>query len=183
MTNDLAQRIMEIRSRVSFPLLPASTIRMNKAIAILLLAFGVACFAKTAPDPKPQLIAMLNNFLAAASHTPASATDKAVFDQFFADDVIYTRAAGLVITKADIMRSLDEPPSPSNPVATYSAEDVTFHDYGNVAVVAFRLVQKLSDRSTKQFRNTGTFVNRNHKWQVVAWQATAIPSGGESEKK
>ena len=108
---------MEIRSRVSFPLLPASTIRMNKAIAILLLAFGVACFAKTAPDPKPQLIAMLNNFLAAASHTPASATDKAVFDQFFADDVIYTRAAGMVVSKSDIMRSLDEPPSPSDPVA------------------------------------------------------------------
>ena len=86
---------------------------MNKVIAILLLAFGVACFAKTAPDPKPQLVAMLNNFLAAASHAPPSAADKNTFEQFFADDVIYTRAAGLVISKADIMHSLDEPPSPS----------------------------------------------------------------------
>src|SRR2546430_14302144 len=98
---------------------------MNKAIAILLLAFGVACFAKAAPDPKPQLVAMLNNFLAAASHAPPSAADKNTFDQFFADDVIYTRAAGMVITKSDIMRSLEEPPTPSDPVATYSAEDVT----------------------------------------------------------
>jgi len=155
---------------------------MNKAIAILLLAFGVACFAKTAPDPKPQLVAMLNNFLAAASHAPPSAADKNTFDQFFADDVIYTRASGLVISKTDIMHSLDEPPSQSDPQAIYSAEDITVHDYGDVAVVAFRLVQKLSDGSAKNFRNTGTFIIRNHRWQAVAWQATPIPNTKDAEK-
>jgi len=160
---------------------------MTRAITIIVLTLAAASFARTMPDPKPQLIAMLNNFLAAASHTPPSAADKNTFDQFFADDVIYTRAAGVLITKTEIMHSLDEPPSPSDPVATYSAEDITVHEYGDVAVVAFRLVQKLSDGSTKNFRNTGTFLKRDHRWQAVAWQATAIPEqptpGKENEKK
>ena len=156
---------------------------MTKAIAIIVLVLAAVSYASSSPDPKPQLIAMLNKFLAAASHSPPSAADKNIFDQFFADDVIYTRAAGLVITKADIMRSLDEPPSPGDPAATYSAEDITVHEYGDVAVVAFRLVQKLGDGSAKNFRNTGTFISRNHRWQAVAWQATPIPNTKDVEKK
>src|SRR2546426_10787572 len=52
---------------------------------------------------------LLAEFLAAASHTPASADDKRVFSRFFADDVIYTRSTGVVIAKVDIMKSLDTP--------------------------------------------------------------------------
>jgi len=28
---------------------------------------------------------------------------------------------------------------------------------------------------TVYFRNTGTFLKRNGKWQAVAWQATRVP--------
>ena len=147
---------------------------MRKAIAILVLTCSSVSFAKTQSDPKPELLAMLNNFLTAASHTPPSAEDKNIFDRFFADDVLYTRASGAVITKQEIMKSLDEPPSASDPKATYSAEDITIHEYGDVAIVAFRLVQKLGDGTTKQYRNTGTFLTRNHRWEVVGWQATPV---------
>jgi Domain of unknown function (DUF4440) len=116
----------------------------------------------------------LHDFLQAASHTPPSAADKRVFDEFFADDVVYTRASGVVIAKRDIMRSLDEPPRASDPTSTYTGEDVKVRRYGGIAIVTFRLAQKLSDGTTNRYRNTGVFLERNATWQVVAWQATRI---------
>jgi hypothetical protein len=32
-----------------------------------------------------------------------------------------------------------------------------------------------NSREVQEFLNTGTFVKRKGVWQVVAWQATAIP--------
>ena len=119
----------------------------------------------------------LNEFLAAESHSPASADDKRVFNAFFADDVIYTRASGLVIGKADIMKALDEPPKAGDPTPSYTGDDVTVRRPGGnvaVAIIAFRLVQRMSDGTTNRYRNTGTFVQRNGRWQAIAWQATAI---------
>ena len=120
----------------------------------------------------------LSEFLTAASHSPASAADKRVFDSFFADDVIYTRGSGAVISKTDIMKSLDAPPAAGSPTSAYSSEDVTVRrtaGANGVAIVAFRLVQRLGDGTINRYRNTGTFVLRNGRWQAVAWQATPIP--------
>jgi hypothetical protein len=96
--------------------------------------------------------------------------DPKVFQEFFADDVIYTRAAGVTVTKADILRNIDVRAA-NEPGATYEAEDVTVHPYGNMAVINFRLVQH-NGAETNYFRNTGTFLKRSGKWQAVAWQAT-----------
>jgi len=147
---------------------------MRRLVAILVLLFAPA-FAQSKAPAEAELKKLLTDFLAAASHTPPSAADKQMFDRFFADDVIYTRSAGVTITKADIMKSFDEPPPKDARQGTYSAEDVTIRQYGSTAIVAFKLVQKMDDGETNTFRNTGTFLRRNGKWQVVAWQATRIP--------
>jgi len=121
-----------------------------------------------------ELIAMLNQFMDDATHNNAPG-----FDRFFADDVIYTRSAGVVITKADIMKSLSNAKPSATPSSIYSAEDVTVHEYPSMAVVAFRLVSRTphTDGPTEvsNYRNTGIFLLRNDKWQVVAWQSTKIP--------
>jgi ketosteroid isomerase-like protein len=124
-----------------------------------------------------QLTAMLTQFLHDASVNNADG-----FDTFFADDVIYTRSTGGVTTKADIMRSMRNPrPAAQTPTNTsvYSAEDVTIHEYGDSAVVAFRLVARVTHPDGKvdqsNYRNTGVFLRRNGKWQVVAWQSTKMP--------
>jgi hypothetical protein len=143
-------------------------------IALLLLATLTAAAQSKAPA-EAELKKLLTDFLAAASHTPPSAADKQMFDRFFADDVIYTRSAGVTITKADIMKSFDAPPPKDARQGTYTAEDVTIRQYGSTAIVAFQLVQKMDDGETNTFRNTGTFLKRKGKWQVVAWQATRIP--------
>jgi len=112
-----------------------------------------------------QIEQLVRNFLA---DVPKS--DPKVFQEFFADDVIYTRAAGVTVSKADILKNIDVRAT-NEPGATYEADDVTVHPYGNMAVINFRLVQH-SGTETNYFRNTGTFLKRNGKWQAVAWQAT-----------
>ncbi len=128
-----------------------------------------------------ELTDMLNQFMRdAGTNNPAG------FDRFFADDVIYTRSAGSLTTKADIMKSVSNarPPRP-DAITTFSAEDITIHEYGDTAIVAFRLVSNVehgagTPPTITTYRNTGTFLRRNGKWQAVAWQATKIPDAPAS---
>ena len=96
--------------------------------------------------------------------------DPKVFEAFFADDVIYTRSAGVTVTKADILKNINVRAT-NEPEATYEADDFTVHPYGGMAVVNFRLIQH-NGNQTNYFRNTGTFLKRSGRWQAVAWQAT-----------
>lgn len=125
-----------------------------------------------------EVTALLREFIAGAGNG-----DRTLFEKFFADDVIYTRATGVVITKASIMESLGKPAPPSEGKSTYSAEDITVHEYGDTVIVAFRLEGRTERADGKvepaHYRNTGTFLRRNGRWQAVAWQATKI---SESEK-
>ncbi|PYP92873.1 MAG: hypothetical protein DMG65_02470 [Candidatus Angelobacter sp. Gp1-AA117] len=119
-----------------------------------------------------QVTKLLKDFLAAVPQS-----DKQVFDSFFADDVIYTRAAGVTVNKVEIIRNIDVR-AVNQPKATYEADDITVHPYGDTVIVNFRLVQhneKDGKQETTYFRNTGAFLKRNGKWQVVAWQATKVP--------
>ena len=126
-----------------------------------------------------EVTALLHEFMHAAGRG-----DRVVFDKFFADDVIYTRATGAVITKADIMESLGKQVPASEGKTTYSAEDITVHEYGDTLIVAFRLVGNTTHLDGKletvQYRNTGTFLRRNGRWQAVAWQATKISPSGKT---
>ena len=141
----------------------------STAFVLLTSAGGLA---QTMPAEQ-RLKRLLTDFLAAASHAPASAADKRVFNAFFADDVVYTRATGVLLGKSDIMRGLDHPEPSTAPPPTYGAEDIVVRRHGRTAIVAFRLVQKSGD-STNRFRNTATFLDRSGAWQVIAWQATRI---------
>src|SRR5580700_8498917 len=127
-----------------------------------------------------EITALLREFMAGAG-----SGDRAIFERFFADDVIYTRATGVVITKADIMGSLGKPAA-SEGKSSYSAEDITVHEYGETVIVAFRLEGRTeqSDGKVEQahYRNTGTFLRRNGRWQAVAWQATKISDTGKTQQ-
>jgi ketosteroid isomerase-like protein len=154
--------------------LEEDTMSLAKQTAIMVLAVFLHATATFAQSKAAQdVTALLQEFMQAAGRG-----DRAVFDKFFADDVIYTRATGVVISKSDIMNSLQKPPADSEGKATYSAEDITLHEYGETVVVVFRLEAR-TERSAgsvelAHYRNTGTFVRRNGRWQVVAWQATKI---------
>lgn len=144
--------------------------RLLTSFFIALLLSGLS-FAKDSADTKQELTQMLRTFLDGAAKN-----DKAAFEKFFAEDVIYTRGVGVVIDRASILEGLT-PPKPGDPVATYDAEDIIFHQSGDIAVLNFRLVVRSDDKGKKEtsyYRNTGTLQKRDGKWQVIAWQATPI---------
>jgi ketosteroid isomerase-like protein len=101
---------------------------------------------------------------------------RAGFEKFFADDVIYTRSNGLVTNKADILKGVESLKPTEESQTRYWAEDLVIHDYGDTAVVAFRLVAETRHKDAQlektNYRNTGTFLRRHGVWQVVAWQST-----------
>jgi hypothetical protein len=142
---------------------------------ILSLAAAFAANAQQAAPDAAELTRLLNEFLAGAGRN-----DAAVHDRFWADDLIYTRAAGARIGKAELMRGVRSAPAQKvgDGTTVYTTEDLQIQQYGKAAVVAFRLVgttEKSGETTVSKFLNTGTFIKRNGKWQVVAWQATAVP--------
>lgn len=149
--------------------------------AILLLMMSAGLFAQTAPDAA-ELTKLLNDFLAGASRN-----DVAIHERFWADDLIYTRSAGRRVNKAEVMHDVRStpPPKPTDPKTVYTAEDIQIQQYGNTAIVAFRLVATTDisgEKHVANLLNSGTFVKRDGKWQVVNWQSTRMPRT-EAESK
>ena len=125
---------------------------------------------------------MLNNFLQDAANNHVSG-----FDRFFADDVIYTRSRQVPQSppkprhhSKSVTAGAARPPR-TDRQTKFSAEDITIHEYPDLAIVAFRLVSTevtldhTAPPTITNYRNTGTFLRRNGKWQVIAWQSTKIP--------
>ena len=146
------------------------------AALFIFLACGLP--AQTAPDAA-ELTKLLQDFLAGAGRN-----DAAMHERFWADDLIYTASAGRRIGKADIMKEVREEgsPKPGNETTVFSAEDIRIQQYGDTAIVAFRLVgttDKTGKKTVNNYLNTGTFLKRDGKWQAVAWQATKMPPENE----
>lgn len=151
---------------------------MNRNRLFLVLAlflFPVFAAAQQNGSEATELTRLLNQFLDGAGRN-----DAAIHERFWADDLIYTRGVGQRIDKAELMNGVRAAPAakPDDPVTVYTAEDVKIQQYGNAAVVAFKLVgtTKRKDGTTgvSNHLNTGTFIKRNGQWQAVAWQATPV---------
>jgi ketosteroid isomerase-like protein len=151
---------------------------MKRLLAALAVLAALVRPVEAAPEPAPaaeELTQLLKDFLAGASRN-----DAAMHDRFWAEDLVYTGSVGRRVGKADILKDVRATPAPGEkePPATYTAEDVRIQQYGDAAVVAFRLVATTKDEgktAVAQFFNTGTFVKRDGQWRAVAWQATRIP--------
>ena len=148
---------------------------------VLLSVIGGLGAENSTPDAA-ELTKLLKDFLAGAGRN-----DVALHDRFWADDLIYTASAGTRKGKADIMREVraEGPPKPGDESVVYSAEDIRIQQYGNTAIVAFRLVStttaKDGTKKVANYLNSGTFLKRNGKWQVVNWQATRMPEKAEAK--
>jgi ketosteroid isomerase-like protein len=146
------------------------------------VALSTSLFAQANAPATSELTKLLNDFLAGASRN-----DVAMHDRFWADDLIYTGSSGWRIGKADIMREVradEKEPKKDEPPTIFTAEDVRVQQYGDTAIVAFRLVgttEKDGGKEVKNYLNTGTFLKRNGEWRAVAWQATVMPKEGETK--
>jgi hypothetical protein len=148
------------------------TIFLSNMIVALMLALNAQ--AQTAPEAD-ELTKLIKEFLAGASRN-----DAATHERFWAEDLIYTGSSGRRIGKADIMRDVRSAPAPKtrDTKIAFSAEDIRIQQYGDAAIVAFRLVgttEKDNKIVATSYLNTGTLLKRNGKWQAVSWQATRMP--------
>ena len=155
----------------------------RKIVAVVWITICAVGLYAQASTNQAELTRLLNEFLAGAGRN-----DAAIHDRFWADELIYTRGAGQRVGKADIMKGVRsaQPAKAGDATTVYTAEDVRIQQYGNTAVVAFRLVGTTSNNgnvSVSKNLNTGTFVKRNGQWRVVAWQATRIPTVEEEARK
>ncbi len=135
-------------------------------LAAVLMALVLA--SPVAAEDDDALRALLDDFL-------ANADQRAAHERFWDEDLVYTSSSGTRFGKAEILAGMSEDGAAADgPV--YSARDVDIRLYGEMAVVAFRLVATAVDGSEETYFNTGTFLNGQRGWQAVAWQATRIPA-------
>ena len=154
---------------------------MRRLLALVFLSMilpACAIAQPQAPDAAA-LTKLLNEFLAGAG-----GNDPAIHDRFWADDLIYTGSSGRRVGKADILRDVRAAPAPKadDPKTVFSAEEVRIQQYGDTAIVAFRLVgttTRAGETEVAKFMNSGTFLKRGGKWQAVSWQATKLPGAAE----
>jgi ketosteroid isomerase-like protein len=144
---------------------------LMSAFPALLLALPAFAQDASSASAAEELTALLERFLDGASRN-----DVAAHERFWADDLIYTSSSGQRTNKAEILESLraSADDAAAEP-AEYSAEGIRIQQYGDTAVVAFRLVGRTGSGPqavVEYFLNTGTFVKRDGEWRVVAWQAT-----------
>jgi len=139
---------------------------------LMITATAHAQTANTAPAAE-ELTRMLKEFLDGASRNEIAAHER-----FWADDLIYTRSAGVRLgnteTLADARSGRN---APAIATTVYSAEDIRIQQYGDTAVVAFRLVGTMGsgeEAIVTHFLNTGTFLQRGGEWRAVAWQSTRV---------
>ncbi len=159
---------------------------MKPLLLLVMVAFACSpCLAteiSTAPAAT-ELTALLREFLAGASKD-----DVAVHDRFWAEDLIYTGSVGRRLGKSEIMAEVRKEAAasakPEEGTTVYTAEEIRVQQYGDTAIVAFRLVgttTKEGKTEVAHYLNSGTFLKRSGEWRVVNWQATKMPA--EEAKK
>ena len=160
-----------------FTLRPAQRLMLLFALPslfVMIAAHGDDASAPDAARTRSEITTMLMTFL-----TPAVNNSAAGHERFWADDLVYTSSAGKVMSKGDILKSFAEKPkaeadSQAKPGPVFTAEDVLVRPYGDMAALTFRLVKHDPDGKISYFRNSGTFLLRNGKWQAITWQATRV---------
>src|SRR5437588_6950188 len=121
---------------------------MRAILAAVFLSFASLAAEPPGPAPQDEIASLLNEFLARVD-------DPAMHERFWAEDLVYVSAAGVVRSKAEILKSMragDTPgvrdKKPDEPKTTFSAEEVKVRPLGAaVALLNFRLVQHAGDRT------------------------------------
>jgi len=110
------------------------------------LAAVALSFAATAATPHDEIASLLNEFLTRVD-------DIAMHERFWAEDLVYVSAAGVVRSKAEVDQSYDTSMKAAREMAAAGVDIIML---GGVPINLSR----------------GAFVKRDGRWQVVSWQAT-----------
>ncbi len=149
--------------------------RLLTAIAFLTLAVGFSAQGQAA-EPTPvaerDLVKIERAWSDALVHH-----DAAALGQILADEYVLTTPFGQVVTKAQIVESLQIPREDSFVLKAIEQDEVSARFYGDTAVVCSRINLKGTAAGREvisPFRHTDVFVKKDGRWRCVARQATLI---------
>jgi ketosteroid isomerase-like protein len=100
-----------------------------------------------------------------------------------ADDLIFTDASGTVTTKDDELQSIR---SGDAKFESIKIDDTRLQDFGNLAVVTGRLVEKALYKSayiSGTYRFTDVWAKPKGKWVHVAGQQTLVSTPAEANQQ
>jgi ketosteroid isomerase-like protein len=106
------------------------------------------------------------------------AQDIAVLEPLLADDLTYGHSNGEFQDKAQFLATVRDGRLRYEAIGV---QELEVRQYGEVAIVTGRIL--ISGRAGDQpvrlnLRYTDAYVNRDGRWQLVAWQSTRLPGEG-----
>jgi hypothetical protein len=152
---------------------------MKPTCAILLLMSF--CFAVLAQAPaqskadaatEKELVAIAQQLFDAVA-----VGDKAPWEKYLADDVIYTDENCQILTKKDLVDGLQ--PLPKGYSGSIRMTNVQSRINGDAAVLSYRLLEEetvFDQKLTPTYLETDTYFKRNGRWQLIAAHVIVMPS-------
>ena len=145
---------------------------------LLLLCF---CFAALAQAPaqskadaatEKELVAIAQELFDAVA-----VGNKAPWEKYLADDVIYTDENWQILTKKDLVDGLQ--PLPKGYAGSIRMANVQSRINGDAAVLSYRLLEEetvFDQKLAPTYLETDTYFKRNGRWQLIAAHVIVIPS-------
>jgi len=141
---------------------------------VMAASMGLVCALSLAPQQRstdtPAMIKRVDEAFA----TAMVKADLAALANTYSDDYVFTDPTGRVSHKAELLDSFK---SGAINIRSQEISDVQVHVYGNVAVEIGKLVSQATrggKDSSGTFRFTRVWVNRDGRWQTVAFQETRL---------
>ncbi|HSS19781.1 MAG TPA: DUF4440 domain-containing protein [Pyrinomonadaceae bacterium] len=103
--------------------------------------------------------------------------NKAPWEKYLADDMIYTDENWQILTKKDLVAGLK--PLPTGYAGTIRMANVQSRSNGDAAVLSYRLLEEetvFGQKLTPTYLETDTYFKRNGRWQLIAAQVIVMPS-------
>jgi len=143
--------------------------------AVVVLSLSHFAYAASAPDDaatEKELVAIIQKLMDAVA-----VGDRAVWQKYVADDVIYTDENWKVLTKKDLIDGMS--PLPKGYSGSIKVANVKSRISGDAAVLSWEALEEefvLGQRLAPVYLVTDTYFRRNGQWQLVAEQIIVRPS-------
>ena len=152
---------------------------MKSASAILL--FLSFCFVASAQTPSPnksdaatekELVAIAQEL-----YDAIAVGNKAPWEKYLADDMIYTDENWQILTKKDLVEGLR--PLPKGYSGSIRIANIQSRVNGDAAVLSYRALEAetiFGQKLTPTYLVTDTYFKRNGRWQMIASHVIVMPS-------
>ena len=145
-----------------------------KAISavLALLAFSSFGMAQTDSATEKELIRIAQEL-----YDAIPSGNKAVWEKYVADDVIYTDENWRILTKQQLVESLT--PLPKGYSGSIRMANIQSRISGNAAVLSYRALEEeyvFGQKLSPVYLVTDTYLKRDGRWQMIASHVIVLPS-------